>query len=299
MKYKILMIVNPKAGKAKITKHITKIKENLENLNYIVEIKYTDKEKNANYIIKEYHEDYDILIISGGDGTLNEAISGLYEIGKKVFIGYIPNGTTNDFGKSLDVSFDILNISKKINEYNNSSVDIGLLNNKIFIYSATFGIFTKVSYKTSTKWKNRVGRLAYILSAIKEVFNYKVYKLKVQVDDQKIEDEFIFGDISNSKYIGGFNMFKKQNVKLNDGKFEILLVKKPKNIVELLNLIFKVLTGKKNDKNIYYLQSNNVHIECTENIDWALDGEYGGCGNVFDISVLDKYADFILPKEIS
>lgn len=297
MKLRILIIVNPKAGKAKSTKYIKTIRQNLEKLNYNVEIKFTTKQNNGTSIIQEYKKDYNILIVSGGDGTLNEVITGLHQINKKAFIGYIPNGTTNDFGKSLKVSFNRMHLSENIKKYSDKAVDIGSLNGRPFIYSATFGIFTKTSYTATAKWKNRVGRLAYIALAIKEIFDYKVYKVKVQANDKEYEDEFIYGSISNSQYIGGFNIFKNQNVELDDGKFEVLLVKKPKSFIELLRLALKVLNGNLNDKNVYCFQTDDIHITSNENLDWAIDGECGEKGSKFDICNLNQYIHFILPQE--
>lgn len=296
MKYKILILVNPKAGKAKITKDVPKIKDNLEKLNYDVGVVSTFENENATSIIKKYEKDYDILIVCGGDGTLNETIQGLCEIEKKVFIGYIPLGTTNDFGKSLKVSFDKLDISKQINEYEDKQVDLGVFNERIFIYSAAFGIFSKSSYKTSLKWKNRIGRFAYIISAIKEIFNYRTYKLKIKTKEKNIEDEFIYGSISNSQYVGGFNMFKNKKVELDDGKFEIILVKKPKNFINLLRLIYKVLTGNLDDKNIYYFQTAELSIDSEDDIEWSIDGENGGINNKVNIYNLNKFMNFIVPS---
>ena len=297
MKLKILLIVNPKAGNGKITKYIQKIKENFEKLKYDVQVRETTKQENARSIIKGYKDDYNILIVCGGDGTLNEAIQGICEINKKVFVGYIPTGTTNDFGKSLNVPFDKLDISKQINNYDNKEIDLGVFENRIFIYSATFGIFSKSSYQTSLKWKNRIGRVAYIFSAIKEVPNYKTYKIKVKTNEKNIEDEIVFGSISNSKYIGGFEILKNKNIKLDDGKFEIILVKKPKNFISLLKLIYMVLTGKLDDENIYYFQTDEINIESEDSIEWAIDGENGGSYNNVKICNLNKIIDFIVPAQ--
>lgn len=296
MKYKILIIVNPKAGKGKIKKDIPIIREKLENKNYEVDVKYTTIKNNATNIITEYKENIDILIVCGGDGTLSEVINGIQKINKNVFLGYIPTGTTNDFAKSINVSFDKMNIANKINEYNSQKIDMGIINEKGFIFSVTFGIFSSTSYKVSTKWKNIVGRLAYLLYGLTELFNYKTYKLKIKVNEEIIEDEFIFGSISNSNYVGGFHIYKNEGVELDDGCFELLLVKKPKNIVQLFKLTYKVMTGNLNDENIYSFKTNNLCIESENNIEIAIDGEYGGVYKEIDINNLKQCIDFIIPK---
>ena len=218
MKFKILIIANPKSGKAKMTKFINKIIENLEKLNYEVITKYTTIENNGKVILENYKEPYDILIICGGDGSLNEAMQAIYKLKKEVPIGFIPMGTTNDFARSLGISFKPLHLSENINSYEAEMTDLGIINGIAFNYIANFGIFAKTSYVTPYKLKNKIGRLAYILYGIREVFNYKTYKLKVKIDDNIIEGDFIFGAISNSKYVGGFNIFKNKNVTLDDRK---------------------------------------------------------------------------------
>lgn len=297
MSRKVLILVNPKAGKAKIKKDIQEIEENLKRLNYGVVTKYTTKRVNGTEVIRNYDDDYDILIICGGDGTLNEATQGLYEMKKKVFVGFIPTGTTNDFAKSLKVSFNKMDISTNINKYNYEKVDQGLFNERVFNYSATFGVFSKVSYRTSTKWKNKVGRLAYLGSATKEIFNIKPYKMNVYTDEKNIEDEFIFGSVSNSNYIGGFNMFKDEEIKLNDGKFEVVLVKKPKNILDTAKAAIKIINGNFEDENIYYFKTSKIEMESEEQIDWSLDGEFGGKKDKVKIHNMKESIEYIMPRK--
>ncbi len=296
MKYKILIIVNLKSGRGQIEKYINTIDNNLKEFNFDVRIEYTSKNKNATYIIKNYQDEYDVLIICGGDGTLNETIQGLYEIDKKVFVGFIPSGTTNDFARSLKVSFDKLDISKNINKYDSKQVDIGIFNKRVFNYVVTFGIFSKTSYETSVKLKNKIGRLAYFINGIKEIFNYKTYRLKIYSDRNIIEDEFIFGSISNSEYIGGFNLFKKESIKLDDGKFEVILVKKPKNIFQTIRLVLKIMNGNLKDDNIYYFQTSELEIKSFDKIEWSLDGEYGGNERKVKICNQEKYIKYIIPQ---
>ena len=186
----ILMIVNPKAGKAKPNKYVPKIIQNFNDKGYKIDVKYTEIKNNATKIIKNYNKDYKILIVYGGDGTLNEAIQGLYEINKKPLVGFIPFGTTNDFAKSLGVSLEKLNISEKIKEYKLQKVDTGLVQNNIFNYVVSFGMFSKASYATSRKMKNKFGRLAYIFNGIKEVFKYKTYDLKIEAEEKSLEGNY-------------------------------------------------------------------------------------------------------------
>lgn len=238
-----------------------------------------------------------MLIICGGDGTVNQVIQGIYNTNKKAPIGLIPMGTTNDFARSLGVAFNKLDISKNINKYENKEVDVGIINNKIFSYSVTFGIFSKTSYQTSTKWKNRIGRLAYLITAIKEIFNHPIYNLNIQYEDKTINGEFIFGSISNSQYIAGFNMLRNKQVELDDGKFEAFFVKKPTNILQIIKLTLKIINGRFEDENIYCFKTSDISIESTENIQLGVDGEDGGQVNKIEIHNLNKYVDYIVPAK--
>ena len=297
MSFNILMIVNPKAGKAKISRFTPEIIRNLQRKNYVVTTRYTSKDKNAKDIIKDYYDPYDILIICGGDGTLNEAIQGLYERRKEVFIGFIPVGTTNDFARTLNLSFDKLHLSKYINKYECKAVDMAKFNSRIYNYAAAFGIFSQTSYNTPAEVKNRLGRFAYIISGIKEIFTYKTYKAKITTADEIIEDEFIYGSVTNSRNVGGFKIFRKTNIEIDDGLFETILIKKPSNPLNALKLIFKVFLGHLNDKNIIFFRTSSIHFEFEKGIIWALDGEKTDRLREVSIITFKEFNKFIVPPK--
>ena len=211
-------------------------------------------------------------------------------------MGYIPVGTTNDFARSLNVSFDVFDIANNINKYEAKKIDVGLFNDRIFNYVASIGIFSKTSYKTSSKLKNKMGRIAYFFLGMQEIFAYRACKLKIHSGANTIEDEFLYGSISNSKYIGGFNLFKNEKVELDDGEFEAIFVKKPSNIFRTIKLLLKVLKGNLNDENIYYFKTSELQIESEEETEWSIDGEYSGKVKSIKISNLNKYIEYILPN---
>lgn len=291
----ILMIINPKAGKQKRKKYIEKTANKFKEKGYNVDIKYTSQEIGAKEIIVNYKDDYNILIIGGGDGTLNQAMQGICEIDKKIEIGFIPVGVTNDFARSLNIRFGKNDLSKNIDKYRVKKIDIGLINQNVFNYVVAFGVFSKASYSTSRTMKRLFGRFAYILSGIKELFSIKTYHLKVTYEEKCIEDDFIYGSVSNSNYIGGFKIFNNNQVKLDDWKFETILVKKPKSFIECLKLILKVINGNLVDKNICYFQSADLKIESDDKISWTIDGEYGGEKNKVDIYNVKQYANYLVP----
>ena len=237
----------------------------------------------------------DKLIIWGGDGTLNETIIGLFKTNQDAKIAFIPMGTTNDFGRSLKVSFDELAVSKKLSTYKVKEIDMGTIDGIPFNYVVSVGLFSKASYQTSRKWKNRIGKAAYYLNGVKELFHYKTHKLKFIFDDKVVEDDFLYGSISNSKYMGGFPVFRKYDVKLDDGEFEVLLAKKPKNIFATIIVVIEILTGHLNKKHISLYKASKLIVEAENEIDICIDGEYGGKKKKFEIKNNQKKTKYLVP----
>ena len=297
MKHHILMIVNPKAGRAKIKKYISAIRNNFEKSEYKIDLKHTTVEYGATEIISDYKKDFDILVVCGGDGTLNQAVQGLHDIDKYVQIGYIPSGTTNDFARSLGVAFDKLELSNNLDRFTTEKVDLGKFNDRVFNYVVSAGIFSRASYNTSTKSKNRFGRLAYIMSGFKEIFVCKPYRLIVKCKDTSIDDEFIYCSVSNAKYVGGFNIFKKEHVEMDDGKLEALFIKRPKNFFSMIRLICKVMNGNFKDENVRYFKTPELEIESDKDTEWSIDGEYSGKVKNIKITNINKRMEYIVPEQ--
>lgn len=293
---KILMIVNPKAGKAKSKKYIENILINLKKSGCSVELEITTPERNATKIIEEHKLNDEKIIVWGGDGTLNETLRGLQNSNQDAEIAFIPKGTTNDFGHSLKVSFDELAVSKNINNYKVKEIDMGAIDGLPFNYVVSFGLFSKASYSTSRKWKNRIGKSAYYLNGCKEIFKIREHKMKLILKDKTIEDDFIYGSISNSKYMGGFPVYRKQNVALNDGEFEVLLAKKPRNIFSTVVVVIKILTGNLNDEHITFFKTSNLKVEFPYEMDLSVDGEYGGKKKMFEIELSKKKTKYLVPN---
>jgi YegS/Rv2252/BmrU family lipid kinase len=295
---KILMIVNPKAGKAKSKKYISEIINNLKENEHEVILEYTTIKRDAPQILDEHKaEEFEDIIVWGGDGTLTGTLQGLSKINQNPKIAFIPMGTTNDFARTLKVSFDELDVSKNIDKYAVKEVDMGKCDDDIFNYVISMGLFSKASYKTSRKWKNRIGKAAYYLNGAKELLHYKSYKLKITTDEKILEDEFLYGSVSNSRYMGGFPIYRKENIALDDGKFEVLLVKEPKHLYSTIILVLKILAGNLKDKHICYFKTNNVEIEALDGIDLSIDGEYGGKRTKFKITNISKQTKYLVPNE--
>ena len=170
----------------------------------------------------------DLVVCSGGDGTLDEVVSGLMEVDQRVPIGYIPAGSTNDFANSLSISKDMVQAAKDIIEGNLYSCDVGAFDNDSFVYIAAFGLFTDVSYETDQHMKNILGHLAYLLEGSKRIWNVPTYWIKVEANGETFEGEYIYGMVTNAKSVGGFKNLPGQDVRLDDGLFEVTLIKRPK-----------------------------------------------------------------------
>ncbi len=297
MKKEILLIVNPCSGKGKVSKYIPQICDNLEKQGYELEVIYTSKNNNGEEIIKSYIRYVDSVVVCGGDGTLNEVINGIVKCYKKIDVTFIPFGTTNDYAKTVKMPKNHFKLSKKLPKYKELGVDIGKFNNSYFYYVAAFGIFTKISYTTDYKEKNKWGKLAYYKKGIKELKKMKSYHTTIVTDNEIIKDEFIYGSITNSISIGGFRWFKRNDVKINDGLFELVLIKKPKNFLGFLKIVFSVLRNKYDQKNIYCLKTKHLQIDFDEKVDWTLDGEYGGSEKHVLIENNKNKIDLLVPND--
>ena len=298
MKRKLLLLVNKKSGKETIEKYVPKIIEEFEENNFEVDVMYTKITNNATQIIKNYDKDFDLVVCCGGDGTLNQTISGLTEIDKKVSVGFIPLGTANDFAKNFDITDDVLYLPHNILSYKSKKCDTGKFNDKYFNYIAAFGTCTEVSYTTKKSLKKRFGKKAYYAKAIKDFFNIKSHKVKLTFDDQVIEDEFVYGGISNSCSIAGIQWLKQEDIDLGDGKFEAIFIRKPKNPIETFNIFNSIIQKDyENKKEILYFKTDNLQLELEDNVDWTLDGEYGGTCNKVNINALKHNMEFIVPEK--
>ena len=221
MKKRMLFVFNPKAGKGRIKTHLLDIVDIFNKGGYEVIIRATQGPKDAYEQVKEYADQVDLIACSGGDGTLDEVVTGIVEVGSQTPIGYIPAGSTNDFANSLFMPKSMTAAASMIMEEQIYHCDIGKFNNQTFAYVAAFGLFTNVSYETDQDLKNILGHVAYVLEGMKQLFEVKSYHLKVTSDELTVENDFIYGMISNSRSVGGFKNLTGKNVDMNDGLFEV------------------------------------------------------------------------------
>ena len=272
---KLLFVFNPTAGRGRLKAKLFDIVDSFVKHGYRVQVYPTQQKGDATNIVVNEPDPYDILVCAGGDGTLNEVITGMMMAHRAVPIGLIPAGSMNDVGHSFKISRNIMSAVRNILVGKPYPMDIGCFNDKYFIYVAAFGAFTDISYTTSQKNKNVIGNLAYYLEGIKKLSELKPKAVKVEYEDKVIEEEFLIGLVTNSLYIGGFKNLNYDKTSLNDGLLEVLLVKMPKNILDLEMIVSSLINYKINENLMYYIQTPSLTVT-SEKMDWTLDGEFGG-----------------------
>lgn len=276
MKEKLLFVYNPKAGKAQIKNKLADILDVFAAADYEITICPTRQKGDATELVANRSEDYSLVVCSGGDGTLDEAVTGMIQSGRRTPIGYIPAGSTNDFAGSLNLPKGMVEAAKAIVDGTTFRCDIGNFNDDVFVYIAAFGLFTDVSYETPQDMKNVLGHMAYLLEGMKRLPSIKSYHVKATFRGNTIEDDFVFGMITNSVSVGGFKNITGKYVDLDDGVFEVTLIKTPTNPVELNDIMFSLISGNMNSQYMYCFRTEEITLESAEPISWTLDGENGG-----------------------
>lgn len=290
----MLFVFNPKAGKGKIKTHLLEIVDIFSSHNYEIIIRSTQAPRDAYEKAKEYADSVDLIVCSGGDGTLDEVVTGIMEVDSSVPIGYIPAGSTNDFANSLFMPKNMIRVAEMIMAEELYHCDIGRFNQKTFAYVAAFGLFTDVSYETDQDLKNVLGHVAYVLEGVKRLFDIKSYHMKVSSEEVQVEDDFIVGMITNSRSVGGFKNLTGKNVDMNDGFFEVTLIVHPKNPLQLQEIMTALVMAEDNTDMIYSFKTRQLTIETDEEVPWTLDGEFGGNHSYVEIENRHKALNLYL-----
>lgn len=272
---KLLLIFNPTSGRGIIKEYLLLIITELNLAGYEVTV-YPTKSKNDATKKMIHAKKYDKIVVAGGDGTLNEVMTGLIKNNLSIPIGYLPTGTTNDFATSLNIPKNIpkalaLSIMGK-----SHFIDVGLFNDRYFSYVAAFGAFTDVAYETPQPRKNMLGRLAYLIEGLLKLPTIKSYKCKIYYRDGFLEGDYVFGMISNSDSVGGIHQAFGQQATLNDGLFEVTLIKMPTNIIDIHRILTDFLNTEYDPEYVVTFKTDRISVECGEPVKWTLDGEDGG-----------------------
>ncbi len=276
MKKKLFFVFNPHAGKAMIRSKLLDVVDVFVKGGYEVQVHPTQERRDAAAQVKAASEWADLIVCCGGDGTMDEAVKGFMEAERKVPMGYIPAGSTNDFASSLQISREMHVAAQQIVDGSARYLDIGSFNEDYFVYIAAFGLFTETSYQTDQQLKNTMGYLAYVLQGAKEIFDIKSYRMKFTSDVETYEGDFIYGMVTNSKSVGGMKNLTGKNVEMDDGYFEVTLIHTPKNPLELAEIVACLMSQEDTTNLIDTFKTRKLTVESDEKIGWTLDGEFGG-----------------------
>ena len=306
----VLLLVNSKSGQEKGKTTLYSIVEEFAKKNCVVTvfpILPKSKKLNTEAIVEKYKDGFDLVVCVGGDGTLHYLVNSLLRENLQLPIGYIPTGSTNDFASSLGIPKDLKKNIEAMVKGEAFYCDIGKLNGRYFNYIAAFGAFTKVSYGTDQVLKNNLGHMAYLLESIRTMPESlsKSYSLKISSEESNFSGEYIFGAIFNSRSVGGFTGFpggtieERLAVDLQDGEFEVLLIHKPKNIADYGEILSTIVGGDipENNPLVQFFKVKSLEIQAEEELEWTLDGEFGGAYREMHVEILERAIKVMLPKK--
>ena len=294
----LLLIVNPHSGKAKMRTALLGVVEIFSKADYNVTVYPTKARSDATRKIETLKTgDYDIIVVCGGDGTLNEVITGLMRAKIDTPIGYIPAGTLNEWSSGLGISRTIRSAANDIVNGKEITLDIGRFGNDYFTYTASFGAFTSASYSANQEVKNVLGQAAYFFEGVKALGNIKPIPLKFEANGKVYEDEYLFGAVSNSMSVGGIVKFSEKIVKLNDGLFEVLLIKNPSNILKLQPLVDGILKHDLDREGMEFFHTDKIIVSGCGGLDWTLDGEHAASDQRVVIQNIKEAVRFIVPNK--
>ena len=285
----MLFIVNHRSGKARIKYQLLEIVDLFIKHGFDVRLHITQEQADATKAAGEKGEQMDMIVCSGGDGTLSETISGMMHMENPPVLGYIPAGSTNDFAASLGIPSQAGKAALNVVTGVPRSIDIGYFcRERTFVYVAGFGVFTEVSYMTPQEKKNLLGHQAYMLEGVKSLANIKSYRMRVEADNFCMEGDFIFGMVTNTISVGGFKGLVTQDVALNDGVFEVLMIRTPRTALELTNIVSYMILKEEQSEYVHKFKTSKLKILAEEEVDWVLDGEFGGAKREVEIENLTK-----------
>lgn len=293
---KILFIFNPNSGKGKIKNSLFEIIDRFTDAGYDVTVYPTKHANDCERKIQSCATKYDLVVISGGDGTLNEAVNGMLRIEKesRVPIGYIPSGTMNDFASTNNIPPSPIAAVEEIINGKRINYDIGNFNGKPFIYVAAFGAFTDVSYATPQINKNIFGPAAYFVEGLKSLPKIKGINTKIITDtNEVIETNASLVMIMNSTSVAGFTFGEFYDIDTSDGIFEIAIIPKSVNILDLPIILAGIHNGEKEANGARIISAKSAKIITDEPVKWTLDGEYGGEYDTVDFEVNHNAVKFV------
>ncbi len=294
MEKKLLFIVNPRAGRTRSPAPLFDAVCRFSEAGYLVSVRQTASRGDATRFILEGEGRFDRVVCFGGDGTLNEVVTGAMQLAAPPPIGYIPGGSTNDFASSLHLTDDAGKAALCINASAGKPLDVGIFNTRPFVYVASFGAFTRASYSAPQSLKNDLGHLAYILEGVKDLSTLRPCRACITAGDEVFDGEFLFGAVTNATSLGGVMKLSEQEVTFDDGQFEMILIPTPKNALDLQNLIRSLLTQDYSGAGLIFRHVSELTVQSPECFPWSLDGEYDAGGELVEIKNLNKRLTFLI-----
>lgn len=292
---KMLFVFNPRSGREQIRGSLMEILDIFTKAEYEVTVHVTQKQKDAMEVVSRLGDQAEIVVCSGGDGTLNETVSGLMSLKNMPLLGYIPAGSTNDFASSLEIPRKMPLAAWDIVEGIPYFIDVGTFcRDRYFMYIAAFGAFTQVAYQTSQDKKNLLGHQAYMIEGVKSLMGLKPYHMRAEWEDHVLEGDFVFGMVTNTVSVGGFKGLVNQSVFLNDGLFEVLLVRMPRTPVDLSNIISYLFLKEEPNEYVHRFRTSAIRLTSERPVDWVLDGEFGGARTEVEIRNLRERIPILL-----
>ena len=290
----LLFIVNPRAGRTRSTAPLFDAVAHFCASGYLVDLQLTQAREDATRLARELGGKFDAVVCCGGDGTLNETVTGLMDLPSPPPLGYIPAGSTNDFAASLHLPDQPLEAARVITASGGRPLDVGSFNGRPFIYVASFGAFTRASYSAPQNVKNDLGHLAYILEGVKDLSTLRPYRASLATEEECFDGEFLFGAVTNATSVGGLVKLKEDQVCLDDGLFELLLIPNPKSIADLQGLARSLLLQDFTGGGVIFRHVHTLTVQTPEDLPWALDGEIDPGGAQVEIRNLHRRLTFLI-----
>ncbi len=295
---KLLYIYNPHAGKGMAGKWLGQGLDVFTKAGWLVTAYPTQCKDDARRIAASLGGGFERVVCCGGDGTLHETVSGLLELPERPPVGYLPTGTTNDFARNLHLPRKVEEKMRTAAAGVPRAVDLGRFNGTPFLYVAAFGAFTDVSYDTPQFFKSIFGHLAYVLEGATRLASLPHYRLRVEHDGGVEEGDFLYGMVSNTVSVGGFRSMDAKAVKLDDGLFEVVLIRFPQNAAQLQSILSALVQMSPTPGGgvVTAFQTARLRVTCGQEMAWTLDGEYGGSPKEAVIENLPRAVEIVHGK---
>lgn len=296
---KLLFFINPNAGHCEIRDNLMDVAQQFAAAGYRITLHPTQAPGEMTEVIAREGDRYDVVVSAGGDGTLNETTAGLMRLPreKRPVVGYIPGGTVNDVARTLGLSRTAKKAASDIVSGEPCAIDVGSLNDRWFNYVAAFGAFTDVAYRTSQEDKRMLGRLAYLLDGGKALTEIRPVDVEITVGGETRRESVLIGLVTSTTSVGGFSMKNMGDIQLDDGLFEVLLVRNVQTAKSLSNVVTGLLKRDFSAEEFFFTKANHVEFRFDTPTDWTVDGEFGGSVTEAVVDNHHKAVSILIPPE--